>query len=308
MKMDEIFNARVGNVKELSAKYRRVVPIGDFETKTVEQSITIEPEKVLSGVENEMVLAVLQAQLEYNCMAKLYTDKTISLEDFCKSVSDIERSVTAIQEKAVKHGVDVQSLCNMEPAKAPEAPQTKTPQTEVPMATEAMDTPIQTPAAEQPIEVEAEPAESAEPTDVLAAAVELIASFAEPDIQEQDTQETQGIMENTAVVESTADDSPLADDFELMPSNQNIPVEFDAISALDLMSESASDEPVLVDEPAPMDELAPIEAKPHTRKSSKSIPASEIPMDVEDELVEVVPIVPVEEPKKKTSRAKTTKK
>lgn len=110
MKLNEILTARVGKTTEISARYRRVILLGDYETKTYEQAATIELDSNVTGIERDFALAVVQAQLEYNCVAKMYTEGIITEEDYKNSITRLEIGITALAEKAGSLNINLSNI------------------------------------------------------------------------------------------------------------------------------------------------------------------------------------------------------
>lgn len=113
LKLDDILKAKVGMTKELSASFRRVINVGNYETKTYEQSMSVELDREVTGAERDVALAVLQAQLEYNCTAKMFIDGDITEQDYRNTVTSLEVGINALTDKVIKCGIDVTDILRL---------------------------------------------------------------------------------------------------------------------------------------------------------------------------------------------------
>lgn len=111
-KIEDIVKLSVGKTKEIGARYRQVISIGDFETKTFETFITVELD-CESGVERNLALTILEAQMEYNCACKMFVDGNLSSEKLAETTQRIETCINAMIKQAEIAGVDVSNLLDI---------------------------------------------------------------------------------------------------------------------------------------------------------------------------------------------------
>ena len=89
---------------ELSVGFKKVVNTAQYETETIDSTVKLFIPKGLSGVEMILIHALVESQIEYNVICKLWMRGMIKDEDFLRSKDKISEYVSGIYTKAVNLG------------------------------------------------------------------------------------------------------------------------------------------------------------------------------------------------------------
>lgn len=111
--IDEVLKSKVCKTTRVSASYKQVVSTGAYETVTYQQDIEIELDRELSGIEHTIVLAYLNAYLEYNCTVKMLVDEHITRDEYQSHIDKLERYINSLLKKADKLGIGTDYIVSL---------------------------------------------------------------------------------------------------------------------------------------------------------------------------------------------------
>ena len=104
--MDEILQLRIGETKEIAVTYKRVVNLGNYSSKTYSHSTVVSVDKYISGIERDVLSAILSAQLEFACLSQMYVNNEMSKEEFDNEKNRLSGYIKSMLKKAEGMGIE----------------------------------------------------------------------------------------------------------------------------------------------------------------------------------------------------------
>ena len=117
MTIEEIMGAKLGEVGEedkVSIGFKKTINIKPYESEVMEVNMDLKVPSKYSGAERMLVMAILQAQAEYEVYCMLVFKGQISREEFGERKKELEDAVEAIKRKAEDVlGVDMSGIIGL---------------------------------------------------------------------------------------------------------------------------------------------------------------------------------------------------
>ena len=103
--MDDIMKATFGeypnqDTEELNIVFKKTINIKQYESEVMESSVSVKVPKGLTGAERMVILAIMQAQTEYEMYCMLAFKQYISQNDLIERKTTLENGVSALLGKA----------------------------------------------------------------------------------------------------------------------------------------------------------------------------------------------------------------
>lgn len=101
--MNDVMGARLGNLEEsdiLKVNFKKTINTRQYESEVMEVETTLRVPNNITGAERMLMLAVLQAQAEYDIYCMLIYKEQITKQEFAKRKSELEVAVNAMKDKA----------------------------------------------------------------------------------------------------------------------------------------------------------------------------------------------------------------
>lgn len=103
--MDDIMKATFGeypnqDTEELNIVFKKTINIKQYESEVMESSVSVKVPKGLTGAERMVILAIMQAQAEYEMYCMLAFKQYISQNDLIERKTTLENGVSALLVKA----------------------------------------------------------------------------------------------------------------------------------------------------------------------------------------------------------------
>lgn len=103
--MDDIMKATFGeytnqDTEELNIVFKKTINIKQYESEVMESSVSVKVPKGLTGAERMVILAIMQAQAEYEMYCMLAFKQYISQNDLIERKTTLENGVSALLSKA----------------------------------------------------------------------------------------------------------------------------------------------------------------------------------------------------------------
>lgn len=92
-------------VSKLKINFKKVVNTAQYETETFESEVEVDVPKGLKGIEMEMIHAIIESQLEYGILVKLFKRGSLTDTEWGQKRERIEDYVTSIFAKAYTLGI-----------------------------------------------------------------------------------------------------------------------------------------------------------------------------------------------------------
>lgn len=103
MCMDNILKAKLGDTEDtdiLKVNYKKTINIRQYESEVSEIEITLKVPNNISGAERILILAVMQAQAEYEAYSMLAFKNQIMPQEFEKRKAELVQAVASLTAKA----------------------------------------------------------------------------------------------------------------------------------------------------------------------------------------------------------------
>lgn len=101
MVLNDILSASFGEAKNnIRVSFKKTVLIRDYETEVIEGSCEVEVANEVSGAERVLMLAVAQAQMEYEAYVNLLMKGLVTQQAFDNRIKCLVSEVGAIKAKA----------------------------------------------------------------------------------------------------------------------------------------------------------------------------------------------------------------
>lgn len=101
--MDSIMSAELGKNEEtdiLKINFKKTINTRQYESEVSEVEVTLKVPNNISGAERMLLLGIMQAQAEYEVYCMLVFKEQITMQEFEKRRSELEKAVNTLKTKA----------------------------------------------------------------------------------------------------------------------------------------------------------------------------------------------------------------